>query len=160
VKIKTKPLGEVEIKEEAIIHIERGIIGFEGITRYVILDTEKDSPFKWLQAVDKPSLAFIVIPPVCFRPDYKLEVSEEDLASIGIEDPSTAVVLAIVVVPRDDPSRMTANLQGPVVINPKTRKGKQMISTNPQYSVRHYILDELKAYAEREARLKNTKGGG
>ncbi len=149
-KIETKPFGEIEISEERIIRIEEGIIGFKGIKDYVLLNAGEGSPFMWLQAVEKPDLAFIVIPPTAFRPDYKLEVDKENLASINLKDPNEAAVLAIVVIP-DEPSKMTANLQAPVVINSKTWQGKQMISTNPKYTVRHYILEEMKVLQKKNS---------
>jgi flagellar assembly factor FliW len=148
-KIKTKPYGEVEIAENKIIYFEEGLIGFENVKKYVLLDTEdKDSPFKWLQAVERPDLAFVIIPPTLFKFDYKLEVRKDDLERIGLSDPSKAVVFAIVVIPHDNPENMTANLLGPVVINPEKMIGKQMISTNPECKVRHYVLEEMKASAE------------
>lgn len=146
-RIKTKPFGEIEILDDRIIHIEEGIIGFKDIKEYVLLNAGEGSPFMWLQAVREPDLAFIVIPPSSFCPDYKLEVTKEDLNSIGLENPDDAVILSIVVVP-EDPSRMTANLLAPVVVNPKTWQGKQMISTNPRYNVRHNIIEEMQAFVK------------
>lgn len=149
-KIKTKPFGEIEISQERIIHIEEGIIGFKEVKDYVLLNAGEKSPFMWLQAVERPDLAFIVIPPTTFCPDYKLEGNKEDLATIGLkEDLAEVAVLAIVVVP-DDPSKMTANLQAPVVINSSSWRGKQMITTNPKYTVRHFILEEMQALLEKD----------
>lgn len=147
--IKTKPFGEVEVDENSIIHMDEGLIGFEKIKRYVLLDTkDKDTPFKWLQAVDDPNLAFVVIPPNYFRADYKLEVEDEDLASIGLEDADNAISLAIVVIPEGRPEEMTANLLSTIVVNPENKRGKQMISKNPKYTVRHYILEELQSHLQ------------
>ena len=47
-----------------------------------------------------------------------------------------------------NPSEMTANLQGPVIINPEKRLGRQVISLSDKYNVRHRILDEMKKAAE------------
>jgi flagellar assembly factor FliW len=52
------------------------------------------------------------------------------------------LILAIVTVPGDS-SRMTANLQGPLVINRRTHVGRQSISPDPRWAVRHVILEEL-----------------
>jgi flagellar assembly factor FliW len=38
---------------------------------------------------------------------------------------------------------MTANLQGPLLLNRRTHVGRQSISTNPRWGVRHVIVDEL-----------------
>jgi flagellar assembly factor FliW len=155
-KIKSKPFGEIEIENPVIIEIKDGIIGFESVKKYVLLDPPEESAFKWLQSIDNPDLAFIVIPPDIFHYNYKLEVSKEDLESIGLKNPEEAVCLAIVVVP-EDPSRMSANLQAPIVINPKNFLAKQMISTNPQYTVRHYILDEMQNSASPKKEVINKK---
>ncbi len=143
VTIATKPFGQIEVDERQIIDFPEGIYGFEDIKQFVILDASEKSPFKWLQAYDEPDLAFVIIRPIDFMVQYELNVMPEDLEDIGAKSPDEVIVFAIVTIP-EDPSRMTANLQGPVLINPKTRKGKQAISLSDKYSVRHYILEEIK----------------
>ncbi|MCX8125017.1 MAG: flagellar assembly protein FliW [Spirochaetes bacterium] len=141
--IVTKPFGQIEVDERQIIDFPEGIYGFEDIKKFVILDANEKSPFKWLQAYSEPDLAFVIIRPVDFMVQYELDVLPQDLEDIGAKSPDEVLVFAIVTIP-EDPSRMTANLQGPIIINPKTRCGKQAISLNDKYKVRHYILDEIK----------------
>ena len=155
-KIGTKAFGEIEIPKDYIIHIKEGLIGFEEIKEYVLLDAGKESPFKWLQSLKEPDLAFVAIPPTAFRLDYKLAVEERDLVAIGIEDPKEVTVLAICVIPHDDPSKMTANLQAPVIINSEKKIGKQVISTNQRHILRHYIIEEMETSFKKEAK----EGGG
>ncbi|MDI6785648.1 MAG: flagellar assembly protein FliW [bacterium] len=155
-KLKSKPFGEIEIENPVIIEIKDGIIGFEAKKKYVLLDSKEEGIFKWMQSIDDQELAFIVISPEVFHPNYKLEASEEDLRSIGLESSEEVVYLAIVVVP-EDPSKMSANLQAPIVINPKTFLAKQIISTNPQYTVRHYILDEMQDNVSQQEKAVNQK---
>lgn len=143
VTIVTKPFGQIEVDERQIIDFPEGIYGFEDIKKFVILDAKEKSPFKWLQAYDEPDLAFVIIRPVDFMMQYELDVMPEDLEDIGAKSPEDVLVFAIVTIP-EDPSKMTANLQGPVLINPKARKGKQAISLCDKYTVRHYILEEIK----------------
>lgn len=143
VTIVTKPFGQMEVDERQIIDFPEGIYGFEDIRKFAILDAKEKSPFKWMQAVDEPDLAFVIIRPEDFMVKYELEVLPSDLEEIGATSPDEVIVFAIVTIP-EDPSRMTANLQGPVIINPKTRCGKQAISLSEHYSVRHYILEEIK----------------
>jgi flagellar assembly factor FliW len=45
---------------------------------------------------------------------------------------------------------MTANLQGPVIINPAKRMGRQAISLSDRYGVRHVILEEMKKSTGKE----------
>lgn len=151
-KIGTKAFGEIEVPEDYIIHIKEGLIGFEDIKDYVLLDAGKESPFKWLQSLKKPDLAFVVIPPTAFRLNYKLAVEKNDLAAIGLKNAKEATALAICVIPHDDQSKMTANLQAPVIINPEKKIGRQIISTNPSHTLRHYIIEEMETSFKEKAK--------
>ena len=147
VKIKTRPFGEIVVNEMQIIDFPDGIPGFDYVKKFVLLDTQdKNSPLKWLQAYDEPELAFIIIRPVDFLREYELVVSMSDLEAVGAETADKLLVFAIVTIPKN-PSEMTANLQGPVIINPDKRLGRQAISLSEKYGVRHRILDEMKKAA-------------
>lgn len=148
VKFKSKAHGEIEIKESEIIKIVGGILGFEGKEKYAILDKER--PLKWLQCVEDPDIAFVIIKIKEFFPSYRLVVDPQDLNSINLEDPRTAEVYAIVTIPAGDPSLMTANLLGPIVVNPKNNLAKQMISLSPDYTTKHYLLTEEQRKAAKE----------
>ena len=142
-KVNTKPYGLIEVDERQRIFFPYGILGFESLKDYVLLDA-RQQPFYWLQSLDVVEIAFVLINPRIFRPDYKLEVEEEELREIGIESPKDILDFAIVTIP-ENTTKMTANLQGPIIINKKTRVGRQSISTNPKWQVRHVILEELAA---------------
>jgi flagellar assembly factor FliW len=147
VKIKTRPFGEIEINEMQIIDFPDGILGFDYVKKFVLLDTQDEkSPLKWLQAYDEPNLAFLIIRPIDFLREYELMVSMSDIEAVGAENADTLLVFAIVTIPKN-PSDMTANLQGPILINPDKRLGRQAISLSERYSVRHKILDEMKKAA-------------
>jgi flagellar assembly factor FliW len=142
-KLKTKPFGVINIEDKQKISFSRGIFGFDNIREYALLNASQ-WPFFWLQAVEVPDLAFILIDPVIFRPDYTPDVDENDLAELGLkpEDRDKMLVFSIVTVP-DDQKKMTANLQGPIIINRENRSGRQLISTSQKWNVRHLIMDEL-----------------
>ena len=143
-KVNTKPFGEIKIDDRQIISFPDGIPGFDYIKSFILLDSgDQNSPFKWLQAQDEDSLAFIVIRPSDFMENYEPDISRGDLEAIECSDKEALVLLAIVTIP-EDPANMTANLQGPIIINTEKRLGRQAISMNERYSVRHLILDEMK----------------
>ena len=145
-RVDTKAYGSIDIDERQRIDFPYGILGFEKLQRYVLLDAPQQ-PFYWLQALDLVEVAFVLINPVIFRPDYAVEVPEEELEEIGIDSPEKMLTFAIVTIPQN-PIEMTANLQGPIIINKETRVGRQSISTNPKWEVRHPILKELAAVRE------------
>jgi flagellar assembly factor FliW len=152
IKIVTKPFGEIEIDEKQLVDFPEGILGFDFLKKYAIIDSDDDkSPFKWLQAFDEPSLAFVIIRPEDFISSFVLRVSQNDLDAVGLKDKKDALVFAIVTIP-ENPSHMTANLQGPIIINPEKCLGRQAISLDDQHTVRHRILDEIKKSTEKEGK--------
>ncbi len=140
-KIRTKPYGEMEISERQRIIFPHGIFGFEELREFALLDAAQP-PFYWLQSLQRVEIAFVLIDPRFFRPDYTPSVDPAELEEIEIGTPEDMLLFAIVTIPEDS-SRMTANLQGPLLINRRTSIGRQSISTNPQWGVRHIILEEL-----------------
>jgi len=142
-KLETKPFGIINIDDKQKISFSNGIFGFENIKEYALLNASQ-WPFFWLQAVEAPDLAFVLIDPIIFRPDYVPDVDANDLAELSLkpDEKDKILIFAIVTVP-SDPKKMTANLQGPIIINKELRIGKQLISLNKKWQVRHYIIDEL-----------------
>ena len=58
------------------------------------------------------------------------------------------LVFAIVTIPAN-PKEMTANLQGPLIINPLKRIGRQAVSLSDKYRVKHIILEEMENAAKK-----------
>ena len=141
-EIKTTRFGQVEIDEDLVITLPEGILGFDDFKRYIILDHfDKESPFKWFQSIDDPSLAFVITDPLLFVPEYKAKVAKEEIKSIELVDIGKALIVVIVNIKRDH-SEITINLQGPIVVNPDKRLAKQVIIKESDYPIRHVIFSE------------------
>ncbi|MBI5816293.1 MAG: flagellar assembly protein FliW [Nitrospinae bacterium] len=139
-KIKSARMGDVEINPASIITFTDGIIGFPDQKRYVELDFLGDSsPLRLLQAVDSPELGFIIIDPYIFVPGYSVNLSEYDVASLSAAGPDELEIKAIVTIP-EDPYDMTANLQGPIIINKKSMLARQVVNNESGYGTKHKIL--------------------
>jgi flagellar assembly factor FliW len=132
----------MEVDERQRILFPEGILGFEQLKEYVLFDAAQP-PFYWLQSTERVETAFVLIEPKIFRPDYSPDVDREELTDIGIASEEDLLVFAIVTIP-ENAKRMTANLQGPLILNKRTRVGRQSVSTNPKWGVRHVILDEMR----------------
>jgi flagellar assembly factor FliW len=141
-KVNTKAFGLIEVNEKQKIIFPQGLFGFEDFNDYILLDAEHQ-PFYWLQSVDDQEIAFILINPFLFRPDYEVNISNEELAEIGIDTPENALIFTIVTIPQDGGS-MTANLQGPLIINKITMNGIQAVLTDIKWKTKHDIIAELK----------------
>ena len=148
-QVLTKPYGKIEVDERQKIYFSNGILGFENLKDYLLLDAAQQ-PFYWLQSLDVPELAFVMINPDIFRNNYNPKVSISELEEIELEviDSDNSLVFAIVTIPEEH-SKMTANLQGPIIINREKKYGRQCISTNNDYKTQHYVLEELAAEKDR-----------
>ena len=96
-----------------------------------------------MQSVQDANLSFFLIDPFLFRPDYEMDIDDATLLKIGIENLSDVIVLAIVTIPSDG-SSVTANLQGPVIINKQNGKAMQVALGDNRWATKHDILAELK----------------
>jgi flagellar assembly factor FliW len=142
-RVNTKAYGDMDIDERQFVEFPSGLLGFEKFTRWALLDA-RQKPFFYLQSLELPELAFALIDPFLFRPDYALDVADESLAEIGVESPDEAVVLAIVTAPSDG-GPITANLMGPLIISRSRRVGMQAVLTDIRWRVKHDIMAELAA---------------
>lgn len=139
--IHTTRFGDIDCPEEKILKIPSGIIGFPASTRYLILDHDRDVPFKWMQSLDQAELAFVIIDPVWFKPDYRVTIALDEIDELGRVDEGDLAMFVILTIPSDDPSSMTANLRGPVVVHTGTRIAKQLILRD-EYPTRAAVLQE------------------
>ena len=101
----------------------------------------------WLQAVGEPALGFVTLDPKAVFPDYDPEFCPQDLAPLMAE-PDELVLLSVVTVP-SDVRQMTANLQAPLVIDPRNRLARQVIVSSPEYTTRHYVFSALSSLSQR-----------
>lgn len=137
--IHTTRFGDIECPEEKILKIPSGIIGFPLSTRYLILDHDRDVPFKWMQSLDQAELAFVIMDPAWFKPDYHVTIAIDEISELGRANEGDLVMFVLLTIPADDPSSMTANLRGPVVVNAGTRTAKQLI-LREEYPTRAPVL--------------------
>jgi flagellar assembly factor FliW len=140
--IKTTRFGEIVVQDEDALHLPQGLIGFPELRKYVLLDHGAESPFKWMQSLDDGAIAFVLINPLLFKPDYVVEVSETDVADLKLEKEEDAIISVIVTMP-SNPENMTANLKAPLVFNLQNRQGMQLVLSGSQYTTRHNILEEV-----------------
>ncbi len=105
-----------------------GILGFEQHTDWVLISVPGEEPFQWLQVVDDPRLAFVVVAPEAVTANYFPDLSPDDVEKIGLESSDDAMTLNIVTIRPNGQS--TVNLKGPIILNRHTLTGKQVIPVN------------------------------
>lgn len=146
-KIDTRIFGEIEIDDEKVLTFENGIIGFPDMKHFVLIhDEEKgtNAGIRFLQSVEEPGFAMPVMDPLVVKPDYDPEVDDELLKSAGNVTAENILVLVTVTVP-SDLTKMSVNLQGPIVINVEEHKACQIIVESGNYPVKFPIYDILQS---------------
>lgn len=129
------------------LELPHGLIGFAGYKHAELLYMPDHLPFLWMKLqgpVD--NLHFIVIEPGGIIPGYEPEIFDEDAAQLDLRDPSEAMILNIVTLKRQNPVEATVNLIGPIVVNRRTRIGRQLVISNySRYSAHHTLVENPQA---------------
>jgi flagellar assembly factor FliW len=137
-KIQTKFHGEIEIKEEQVIHFNAGIPGFIDEQEFCILPIE-ETPLFVLQSVKSAETAFILTDPFSFFMDYEFNLPEEVTEALSISSDKDVAVSVILTV-QEPFEKTTANLQAPIIINQKEKQGKQVILNGTSYTTKHLLI--------------------
>ncbi|MES0490358.1 MAG: flagellar assembly protein FliW [Leptospirales bacterium] len=141
-KIETKAYGDIEITEDDVIRFPNGIPAFEDYTRFIVLSDEEQSPFHWLQSIDDPNLAFLIMDPGILMPEYQPEVLAHEVKTLfGDTNYENLNLWCILTIPKSHPENMTINLQGPVLISLEKKLGGQFISNDDSHQVRTPVLE-------------------
>jgi flagellar assembly factor FliW len=145
-KIITRFLGEVEIKEEEIINFPEGIPGFEESRRHVLLDIPENEVFRILQDVEDEFVSFVVTDPWSFFESYDFDIPDEELLKINISKEEQLSVMNIVTL-SDEFENSTVNLLAPVVVNKDDRAGKQYVLNSGKYTTKHPLFTKAEGEA-------------
>jgi len=136
--IRSMEKGKLQIGK--VITFPQGLIGFENFKNFLLLELKEYEPFLWLLSLEEKRLKFPLLEPGSFYPKYQPEISKEDLKSLGAKDTKELRVYCLVSVGN---GRVTANMRGPVLINPKRRLAKQVILSKPSYPLRYPLMQKI-----------------
>jgi flagellar assembly factor FliW len=135
--VETTRFGTVDIDEDRIITFPAGLLGFSSFRRYTLLQPDEEGIFFWLQSLDGPELAFVVTDPSLWVKDYEATIRREQMEELGLTELDDAQIF--VIVNRYDRS-LTANLQGPLVVNVRNRGAMQLVLADKRWTTRHEIV--------------------
>lgn len=144
-KVKTTRFGELEVNPDDILTFSEGLLGFENLKKYFVVDPGDSTLILWLQSTEDEKVAFPIIEPKIFKPDYIAKLLPADLNGLELESLSNAKLYAILTIPANV-VEMSANLKAPIVINSQKKVGKQIVLQDSKLSVKHEMYKELKTY--------------
>ncbi len=124
-RVDVKPIGEIEILEEEIIHFPDGIIGFENLKNFAIINNHNFRPFCWLIALERTDLAIPLVNPFLLMKEYQKKFPLELMNEL--KENNTQYEVFCVVSLQGSPGAATLNLKGPILIDYFKKEGKQII---------------------------------
>lgn len=127
-QIDTSRFGKLELDEEVFIHFPWGIPGFGPLKRYVLLE-HRNGPFQWLQAVDDPTVAFVVCPPEALG--FRYTVPSQKADPIELNNADDLAMLIMVCFDREQKT-LRPHLRGPLLMNAANRKAYQWVIDTPE----------------------------
>jgi flagellar assembly factor FliW len=140
--IETARFGLIEYQIEDVVTLPAGLIGLPTMCEFLIVQHREGSPFRWLQSLDDPSMAFLVADPTALVASYAPIISDADADALEIDETKPVALLTTVSIPSGQPQEMTLNLAAPIVINLLTRCGKQVVLDEEAYTMRHRVFPE------------------
>jgi flagellar assembly factor FliW len=136
--VKSHDQSQMKTKD-GVIHFEEGLIGFSECKDFLLTAKENLAPFRLLQSVDNPQVAFLVLEATMVVSNYCYHVPTREWESIGVTGTTKPLAFVIIVV-GSTPETSTANLQAPLLVNSDQMIGKQLILTDSFFSARHPLV--------------------
>jgi flagellar assembly factor FliW len=137
--VNSTELLDREVEEQQLL-FPVGILGFPLSRRYRLErycpQDGSASPFMTLKCLDQ-TLSFAVIHPRSLGIDYRVTINDESLAFVSASSTEQLCVLLIVTL-RERIEDITVNLQGPLIINPASSLGVQLVVEH--YPVRYPLI--------------------
>ncbi len=144
--VATETIGSIDLSKTEVFQFPEGLYGFTEEREFAISQEKQGSPFLWLQSVSNSDLAFVILDPtLILKEEYQPEIAPQELETLQIKSLTECNVYVIVTIPNECPEKMTANLQGPILINEEKRLGRQIISLNSKHEVQFPIMRQLEA---------------
>jgi flagellar assembly factor FliW len=125
---------------DGIITFPEGLPGFESARRFVLVASASLSPFALVQGLDGGAPSFVAIDPRAIEPKYLEALPSADLAKLDASDQDTLLWLALIA-PNGE-ATPTVNLRAPLVVNPKSMLGLQLIAGDSPYRTDHPLRAE------------------
>lgn len=130
--------GRLRVRDDHVLRMDNGLLGFADGTSWVVVDSERPGT-AWLQSLDHPALAFLMLDPFAAFDGYVADVPPTVLQSVRAQATDELAVFVLVTLPEQAADSATANLRGPLVINWRTRRGAQYVVDGHAWSVREPI---------------------
>ncbi len=138
-------LGKQYVNPDKVIYFPRGLMGFEGLHEFTLLEIRPGAPFLLLQSMDEPKVGLLVADPFSFIPHYTLNVTSAEQRLLRAKDIAQLAVLVTASIPPGKPELTALNLIGPILLNHEARIGIQVPQTDNTEMPTQWLIHQQKA---------------
>ena len=114
------------------VTLKKGILGFENLKEYELLDIEDNDYLKEFNSTEEEGIGFVVVSPFEIINEYEIVLNQETIEKLEVKSPKDVVLFNIIT--------LGQTFEAPIVINIKTNFGMQIILQDDKYSIRHPLL--------------------
>ncbi|MEZ5316947.1 MAG: flagellar assembly protein FliW [Vicinamibacterales bacterium] len=126
------------VTEREIVTFPEGLPGFETTRRFVLQKADGLEPFTLVRGLDDGAPAFVAIEPQRVDGDFRATIQPGDRLRLQARAGDALLWLALVTVQAD--GTVTVNLRAPIVVNPATMLGLQVVVADSPYALDHPLL--------------------
>lgn len=140
-KTITSRIGTLVVAADKTIRFPRGLIGFENLREFALVELKPGSPFRFLQSMENPGMGLMLADPFSFLPAYEIRLAAAEERILKVRSIRDLVILVTVTVPKGNPEGTTLNLTGPICINVQERLGLQSPQVDLTFPSRVFLKD-------------------
>lgn len=136
-ELSTKVHGDISYKEDDIITFEKGILGFEGLTKFILFEYKENPVFSVLHSIEDKNIGLFVINPFDFFKEYEINLKNDTIGDLSIEGESDVRIINTITLNKDG---ITTNLKAPIILNIKNKFGQQIILDREDYKIKQPLF--------------------
>lgn len=138
--LKSFYYGDIIYEKREIINFNKGLLGFEHLSNYILRETCENPMFKLLHSIEDERVAFVVLSPFDVMKYYEIDLEDDVLTRLEIEEAEDVMLLNTVTL-NSDPKKITTNLRAPIVINIRENKAEQIILKTEDYKIKQALME-------------------
>nr|WP_330405305.1 flagellar assembly protein FliW [Clostridioides difficile] len=121
------------------VTLKKGILGFENLKEYELLDIEDNDSLKEFNSTEEEGIGFVVVSPFEIINEYEIVLNQETIEKLEVKSPKDVVLFNIITLGQTF-EESTVNMKAPIVINIRNNFGMQIILQDEKYLIRHPLL--------------------